>query len=273
MVLMKFLKSISITIKLILSFCLVIGIIFLSGCAKKKYPNPTNDFYVNDYANAFHPVTSNAIIIEGERLYDDTKKIDKIGGAQIVFASFIVDNIEEIAAYNRTEIFRQWKIGKNDMGILVLMFFTIGVEEDVTYLYLEETQIEAGYRMESYLSAGRMGRLLDETIYGDTYQDLDMKIAYLFYELLTIVYEEVYSDYYDSFTYDMEYFRETMNNYVDDNDQDNWNLIALLLLLFGGANRWYIIIPAALFIVGGTLRIRNRGGGGSSGGYGIFRRR
>lgn len=273
MVPMRYHKSIFLN-KIIIIFVIFITLLFASACTKKYYPNATNEFYVNDFAYAYHPATSEVIVLEGERLYEETKDIETIGGAQIVFATFIVENIEEVANYNRTDIFRQWEIGKNDMGILVLMFFSESEKDGIEYIYLEETQIEVGYRMEQYFTAVKQGQLLDDTIYSDTYEDLDMKIAYLYYEMISLVYEEVYVDNYGSFTYDMEDFKYRMDNYIPSNDNVNIGLIAWILLLFAGTNKWYIIIPAAFLLFGGGLRFRrNRGGGGSSGGYGIFRRR
>jgi hypothetical protein len=49
--------------------------ISLYGCRKDKYPDPTDDFYVNDFAYALHPYTQECIVSEGERLYEETKDI------------------------------------------------------------------------------------------------------------------------------------------------------------------------------------------------------
>ena len=274
MELKRFLKSISIKTKYLNPLLLIIVfsiLLFISGCSKKEYPNPTDEFYVNDFAQAFHPVTKNAITIEGESLYADTKHIETIGGVQIVFATFTIENLDDIAKYNRTDIFRQWKIGKNDMGVLILMFFSEGEDN---YIYLEETQIEVGYRMEQYLTAGKQGRLLDNTIYNNTYDNLDMRVAHLLYELLTIVYEEIYGEYYDSFTYDMEDFRDALTNYVPEEDNIDIGLWAWLILFFTGTDGlWFLIVPLGILFVFGGIKFKNHGGGGSSGGFGIFRRR
>lgn len=279
MVQMIFLKlnSINKYINKIAIIVLLIALFELSACNNdsREYPKPSREFYVNDYANAFHPLTKDLIVIEGEDLYEDTKDIEVIGGTQIVFASFLVESVDDITRYNKTDIFREWKIGKNDMGILVLFYFTEGVEDGIEYIYLEETEFEVGYRMEQYLTAGEQGRLLDNTVYGDTYDDLDTNITYLYYEILTLVYEKVYSDYYESFTYDLDYYIEKKDGYHSSLGSSFWSFAWLIIFFTGSANGiWYAIVPIVFLALGGGIFIkRNRGGGGSSGGYGIFRRR
>ena len=276
MVPMRYLKLISQikVLKKIVFVVLIICLIIIGGCTNNKYPNPTDEFYVNDYAAAFHPAVREQITLEGVRLYDETKDIDVIGGTQIVFASFVVEDVNEVSEYNRTDIYRQWEIGKNDMGILVIMFFSESIRDGVEYIYLEETQIEVGYRMEQYLSAATLGQLLDNTIYSNTYTDLNMKVGFLFYELLKIVYEDVYADYYSSYTYDMDNLKYAIDNYIPAEVNSDFFLIVWFALLFADSNSWYILIPATFIIFGGGFWFRkNRGGGGRSGGYGIFRRR
>lgn len=254
----------------------IVLLLLLSGCTKREYPKPTRDFYVNDYVNAFHPVVQNIIIIEGERLYEETKDIEDIGGAQIVFATFLVESLDDIAKYNRTDIYREWEIGKNDMGVLVLFFFTETEEDGTTFIYLEETQIEVGYKMEQYLTAVEQGRLLDNTIYANVYDDLDMSIAYLYYEIIKVVYEEVYYEYYSSFSYDMDDVQDIKDNYFPQySNLDFWSFAWFIMFFTGTADGlWYIIVPTVFVLFGGGIVFRrNRGGGGSSGGYGIFRRR
>lgn len=251
--------------------------LILFGCKSDKYPRPTNAYYINDYANILYQATRSSIRREGERLYEVSQdEVD--GGAQLVVATFVVENINEVAEYDRTEIYRQWKIGKNDMGVLVLLFFIEEISDDVTYLVLSETQIEIGYRMEQYLSASQLGAIVDQTLYSDLWDhDLDMGVMHMVYELLSAIYIDAYD--YESFNYDMEIYRE----YLDDNpdvsgDDSHVPLSWLLYVLTPYArlsDRLMALLPILLvvFIGGGGLFIKNKGGGGSSGGAGIFRRR
>lgn len=265
-----FQRSTLIQVIKIFKILVIVLVLFLLVSCKSKYPKPTDEYYVNDFAEALHPVTKRVVTLEGERLYDETKNIKTIGGAQIVVATFLVDSFNDIATYDRTEIFRQWKIGKNDMGVLLLLFFSIVEDEGVEYFYLEKAEFEVGYRMEQYFTAGVQGRLLDDTLFNPEVFDLDIGVALIEYELLTIMYEEVYKDEYGSFSYDIENFIDAMDNYVYQEEEPvNWFMMVIAVL----ANNWYIVAIVGFGMLGGGILVsKNKGGGGSSGGYGVFRK-
>ena len=257
---------------------LLIGLtLILFGCKKKEYPNPTNQFYINDYANVLYQATRSSITREGERLYDLTQdEVD--GGAQLVVATFVVEDVSEVASYDKTEIFRQWKIGKNDMGLLILLFFTEETIDEIDYLVLAETQIEVGYRMEQYLTPSQLGLIVDQTLYNESSEEeLDVLVMEMVYELLRAIYLDVYD--YRSFDYDMEYYKEYLLNNPDVSGDDSHIPLSWLIYLFSpfssSSDRWSVIIGVLVFVVigGGGVAIKNKGGGGSSGGMGIFRRR
>lgn len=123
---------------------------------KNDYPRPTKYFYVNDFAEALLPGSRHSILVEGERLYNSTKDED-LGGAQVVVTTILCQSEEEVARFDRTELFRRWKIGENDMGLLILLFFMPEGES----LLLISTQIEIGYRMEQFITAARAGYVID----------------------------------------------------------------------------------------------------------------
>lgn len=262
----------------IVSLFMISGLLLiLFGCTKNEYPRPTNQYYINDYANILYQATRSSITREGERLYDVSQDEDD-GGAQLVVATFVVENLTEIANYDKTEIFRQWEIGKNDMGLLVLLFFTEETIDEVEYLVLAETQIEVGYRMEQYLTPGQLGQIVDSTLYAEEWEDeLDMGVMNMVYELLSAIYIECYG--YESFNYDMEVYREYLIENPDVSDDDSHLPLGWLIYLFSpfasSGDRWGAIIPIILFVLigGGGVAVKNKGGGGSSGGMGIFRRR
>ncbi len=251
---------------------IVVLILYWSISGNGDYPRPTEDYYVNDYAEVLMQATRRTITNEGDRLFAYTE--DEIeGGAQIVFATFRVDNLSDIADYDKTEIFRQWRIGKNDMGLLVLLFF---MEDDTNGLELVESQIETGYRMEQYLTPAKLGRILDETLYNEEFSYLiDMGVANLLYELLTEVYVGIYG--YESFDYDMDAYYDYLMSYVPDTDSEPSAMGLLVYLLSPYSSFWDKFITALplIFIViyGGGLGIISKAGGGSSGGMGVFRRR
>ena len=86
---------------------------------------------------------------------------------------------------------------QNDMGILTVLFFE---KDNDGLLTLSETFMEVGYRMEQYLTAGKMGRLLDETVNSPEFAyDYDLAVAKLLFELLVIVTNDIYPDFYEPF--------------------------------------------------------------------------
>ena len=280
MVLMKCPSSISMIKpyknKIVFFFMISGLLLILFGCAKNEYPRPTNQYYVNDYANILYQATRSSITREGERLYEVSQdEVD--GGAQIVVATFVVDNLSNIANYDKTEIFRQWEIGKNDMGLLILLFFTEETIDEIDYLVLAETQIEVGYRMEQYLTPAELGRIVDETLLSETYEDdLDMSVMYMVFELLQTIYLDCYGYEVD---YDMDAFEEYLINHPDVSGDDSHLPLGFIFYLMSpfanSSDRLGAIISVIIFVVlgGGGLIVKNKGGGGSSGGMGIFRRR
>jgi uncharacterized membrane protein YgcG len=172
--------------------------IVLFACQKNEYPRPTRSFYVNDFANILDEATRSSITREGERLYELSKD-ETDGGAQLVIATFEVESETDIANYDKTEIFRQWGIGDNDMGLLVILFFSPYTVDDVLYLELVESQIEVGYRMEQYLTPTTLGSIIDHTLYSDEWDYLDMAVMHMVYELLSEIYVDIYK--YESFDY------------------------------------------------------------------------
>lgn len=281
MVLMKFLSSISmisLNKKRIFFVLLISGLsLILFGCAKNEYPRPTNQYYINDYANILYQATRSSITREGERLYEVTQdEVD--GGAQLVVATFVVEDISKVATYDKTEIFRQWEIGKNDMGLLVLLFFTEETIEEIDYLTLVETQIEVGYRMEQYVTPAQLGQIVDSTLLSGQWDDnLDMGVMHMVYELLSAIYIDAYD--YETFNYDMDVYEEYLISNPDVEDDDSHIPLSWILYLLSpfatSTDRWNAIVPFIIFVLlgGGGLFIKNKGGGGSSGGMGIFRRR
>lgn len=241
-------------------------ILFLFGCSSDTYPSPTNEYYVNDFAEVLTPATKHIIVKEGENLYSQTENIETIGGAQIVFATFQVETIDDIAAYDKTDLFRQWKIGKNDMGILVVMFFLKDSPDT-----LKQVQIETGYRMEQYLTPSESGAILDYTIMAE--ESLQMGTCYLLNELLNVVWGEAYGD--DPIVFDHQQYQDYFDSYVEDNGfWSYFGWFSIIYVFISGIPWWAKILSiAGIVLLGGVTGgvIKNVGGGGSSGGMGSKR--
>ena len=271
---MKFLSLNLIKRIKVLNLILIVFLLFvLSSCQKDEYPRPTNAYYINDFANILYEATRDSIRREGERLYELTQD-ETDGGAQLVIATFEVETEEDVANYDKTNLYRQWRIGDDDMGVLVILFFVPFVEDEITYLELVETQIEVGYRMEQYLVPGELGTIVNNTLYSEEDVELDIAVMHMVYELLSAMYTEIYD--YESFDYDLEVFEQYLIDHPDSSSDDEIPMGWIIYLLSPYATwgeRLSIALPFLFFMFLGGGLIKNVGGGGSSGGMGIFRRR
>jgi len=209
-------KSLSLNLikkKKLFNLILFVLLLFvLSACQKDEYPRPTNAYYINDFANILYEATRDSIRREGERLYDLSQD-ETDGGSQLVIATFEVETVDDIANYDKTDLYRQWRIGDDDMGVLVILFFVPFVEDEITYLELVETQVEVGYRMEQYLTPSQLGIIIDSTLYSDEDYELDIGVMHMVYELLSAIYIDIYD--YESFDYDLEVFEQYL---IDNQD-------------------------------------------------------
>lgn len=260
----------------ILSVALILAVAGagLLGCQKKEYPDPTPEFYCNDFADMIPEAVEASIDHHAGMLYD-TYEGSEIGGTQVVFATFAVQNEIDIGAYNKADLYNQWEIGENDLGILILYFYVGEDPEDPSTLSLKQVQVEIGYQMTIYLTPGEAGRIVDETILSDESEEIGT--AHLLFEMLSLVYEEVYDDV--GYDWDEEVYQEYLDSYVPDDDLFSdtiWSLIFAFFFESGsgwlGKGLLFVVIVILLGAGGGVLG-RVVGGGGHSGGAGIFRRR
>jgi len=252
---------------------LAVGIVYLvNACSKNDYPRPTAAYYLNDYANVLSGAAELYIVNEGEDLYEDTLEMTD-GGAQIVVATFLLEDGQTPADYDRTELFRQWKIGKNDMGILILLLYG----EDDGSPVLIDAQIEAGYHVEAYPFAYELNDALDaanlfEPDIGAF--ETEKRIMQVYFTVLEGVYRDVYDTelIWDLEDYDVDY--EVYYSYETYDSSLPMSLFAYLLspYLDWGSALGSIAVGLVCFgLMGGF--VRNLGGGGSSGGFGFRRRR
>lgn len=251
-------------------FIVVISITLVS-CKKNKYPDPTFRYYVNDYADALMQYTERRITAQNTYLYEE------YGDIQIVYATFLVQDLSEVANYDRVEIFEQWAPGnkETDMGFLVLIFVTERVEDGLTYQDIVSVAMEPGYGLEEYLTPTEMNLMRDDYLLADIhYGIVDMKLMHFQYELLNMLYYKVYGE--EPMDYDMEAFYDEMMDapYVHENTGSSSIFgLVLGLLALDGFNMDLNWVFALIFILlgfgGGFTFIKFRGGGGRSGGRGI----
>ena len=133
--------------KLVSIIIIMILLLNIFGIKSLALVEPTNDFYVNDYANLLNNDVKQYIISTNKKLNSQT-------GAQIVVVT--VKNLEgqSLEEY-ATALFRKFGIGDKTKNNGVLML-----------LALEERQmrIEVGYGLEGVLTDGKTGRIQDEYI-------------------------------------------------------------------------------------------------------------
>ena len=127
-------------------FILVLGIFQLSAVvfAKTNIPSATSDFYVNDFANVFSTDEKTRLLNNAITLADEHD------GIQVVVTtveSLDGDTIENYAL----EMYNLYGIGKDDMGLLVLL--STGDRQ---------IRIEVGKAMEAYINDSKAGRFIDK---------------------------------------------------------------------------------------------------------------
>lgn len=259
---------------------LLISVFVLTGCSSREYPRPTEAYYINDYAEALDSGTHSFLRRFGEDLYNATKNSD-LGGTQVVVATFEIDTVSDVSNYDMTNLYREWQIGENDLGVLIVLFFETReslVEEPV----LLAVDTEVGYRMEPYVTPSRLGNLLDSTLLNDTlYADewmypIDIPLTHLIFEVHNLILEEVYNE--EPYAYDLEEHREYLDTFVFEGEYysvpSEWWIYFILTVLSGSPD-WGMLgwIGIVFFLSGGVGVYMFKGAGGSSGGAGVFRRR
>ena len=242
--------------KRLISIAAVLLVLFaLCGCEEKdKYPEPTDNFYVNDFADLMTDSDESEFLSRAVAL-------EKATTAQVVIAT--VEDLGGDEPYEyATELGRQWGVGNDetDNGVLILF-----ARDD------REIFIAVGYGLEGALPDSKTGRIID--VYGLE----DLKNDNFSKGILSIgkaLINEVY----------IEYGLQPEEGYVNiDNIQEeivdpakvgvSWAvLIIILIILMLLSRRRGGIIFFPMFHGGGGFHSGGGGfsGGGFSGGGGSF---
>jgi len=131
-----------------IALALATVIIMISGCAEAmaKIPNPTDGFYVNDFAGIFSS--------EQKKLMQEraVKFADRTDGIQVVVST--VKSLDGLSIEDyATDMYNKYEIGKDDKGVLIL--FSTGERE---------IKFEVGYGLEDILTDSKTGKLIDSII-------------------------------------------------------------------------------------------------------------
>ncbi len=131
--------------KKIIAILLCLLLIGSSIGFSQAIPDPTQVFFVNDYANVLTSDTEQKILDTAASLYSQTK-------AQVVVVtidSLGTDSIENYAY----KLFQDWGIGDSQKNNGVLILVSIGDSK---------SRIEVGYGLEGALNDAKTGRIQDD---------------------------------------------------------------------------------------------------------------
>ena len=128
-------------------YCIVFIALFLFIPAKVyaiSIPQPTQEFYVNDFADVLTDEEEKQMLDKAVGLASEEL------GIQVVVTTIKSLEGESIENYAH-DMYNQYGIGKDDMGVLILLS-----TQD------RDTRIELGTAMEAYITDSKAGRLLDK---------------------------------------------------------------------------------------------------------------
>lgn len=235
---------------------------------------PSDVFYINDPDSILLNSTKWSIYETGTTLYDDSMQFldvaDNTTGAQVV----VLTHLGATNDFDNTQLFNDWGIGKNDMRLLFIFFFS---QVDGEYVY-QSMLFEIGARMASYLSAMHIDSLV-ETYFNDSTinaSDYDQRIISLYFATVIEVYANVYQ--HTSFNHELEMdnYRLIQFDYIAPiSSTPNapllnlptwaWIVIIILVILLSGSGLLGGILSVFFHRGGGGPHIT--GGGGRSRGY------
>lgn len=219
------------------------------------FPEPTRNFFVNDFAGVIDEKDENELMQMGRSLFSKT-------GAQVVVVT--VDTLDgaDVSEY-ALELGRKWGVGDKEKNNGVVLLLAVS-ERKVT--------IQVGYGLEGRLTDGKTGRILDKyTIPYLKNNDFSTGLSEAYKAIVSEVYEEYgvtppeSLEKYDTFDVsDSSAFKIIRTVIL---------IIVILVLIFGRRRRRMFFGP----FFGGFYNGNNSGfggghssGGGFSGGGGSF---
>ena len=138
---LKLKKMVRFGVVFTLLWLLMFQTVFAAGT---EIPDPTPEFYVNDFANVFSEDQRISLIVKAEDLAKTTDKM------QVVITTMETLNGEDPTKF-ANEMYKEYQIGENDMGALILL-----LTQD------REIKVQLGKNVEPYLSVRKLGSLVDE---------------------------------------------------------------------------------------------------------------
>lgn len=235
--------------KRIVSVAVLLGFILalLCGCSEEKPLTPTDNFFVNDFANVITAEDETKIQAQGESLYSQTT-------AQVVVVTVEDLNGEEISQY-ALDLGREWGVGSKEEnnGIVILLS-----------LNDREIYISVGYGLEGALPDSKTGRIID--VYGLEHlkqDDFSTGIT----QISNAIVNEVYLEY--GITPNGEY--TPIDQIPQEEEVSSGSVLVSWIILIVFLVIFFTITKGRGFIFLGGGGFRGGGFGGSSGGFGGFR--
>lgn len=207
--------------------------------AKVSLPEPTDRFFVNDFAGVLSSSVEDALYAEGVQLFEKT-------GAQVVAATVQSLDGTDLESYS-LQLARAWGIGdaEKSSGVLLL----VAVDD-------REVRIEVGYGLEGCLTDAKTGILLDNyALPPFSENDFETGIQDTYHAIVNEVY--------------LEYGMEADPDYVpaDELDDDGFSIFDVIgLLVIVAVFFVFMRHPGLLLFVGHGPH--HHGGGFSGGSFG-----
>lgn len=203
-------------------------------------PQPTSNFFVNDFANVIDNETKNELQSIGASLYKQTT-------AQVVVVT--VNSLDgcDVSEY-ALQLGREWGVGseESDNGVVLLLSVN---DRQVT--------IQVGYGLEGCLPDGKTGRILDT--YAVPYlKDDDFSTGlYEAYKAIVAVVCEEYGVVLDEYDLDNYHY---VDEYEYDLEESSEEFILIFIIMS-------VAVSLIVFIISKSNGDSNHGGGGYYGGH------
>lgn len=216
------------------------------------FPEPTRNFFVNDFANVIDSDDENEIMNIGSSLNNQTT------------AQVVVVTVDSLNGYDENEyaleLGREWGVGDDEKNNGVVILLSVSDRK---------ISIQVGYGLEGCLNDAKVGRILDE--YAIPYlsdDNFSKGLTEAFKAVVTVIYDEY------GVTPDFDYDYDDYS--ADEDDSVVSSVFAFFFIL---ALVVFMIKHPGLFVLFGGFGGhhgghhgggRHGGGGGFSGGGGSF---
>lgn len=196
-------------IKYIFLTALILSILLSVSTYAIDLPEPTEEFFVNDFADVIDDEVEEELQAIGASLYKQTT------------AQVVVVTVESLDGYDvdeyTLELGREWGVGSSETNNGVVLLMSV---------YDRQVSIQVGYGLEGCLPDGKTGRILDT--YAIPYlrnDDFSSGLASAYKAIVNVVCVE-YGIELDNFN-----FEDYNNNYTFEMSEDEIIIIAITIVM------------------------------------------